>query len=184
MLSEIEEAVAARITEKLAAAAGYVAVQRGTEGVPKPAVYVSVEEGAFEKVSADVFRQTVKGYVDIVFSHLGNEEQRRRGIYPILEGVLQTLLLQTLGLEIAPVRPKAFRNVTSETLRAKGLLAYSLEFETSCHLRKLDEEEAADLLRIGLNYYLQDPEDDEVVDASDLIGEPPPEPEPEPEPES
>jgi hypothetical protein len=118
--------------------------------------------------------------VDIVFSHLGNEEQRRRGIYPLLEGIVQALLLQTLGLGIAPLRPKTFRNVTSETLRAKGLLVYSLEFETSCHLRKLDEEEADDLLRVGLNYYLQDPEDDEVADASDLIGEPAPEPEPEP----
>ncbi|ABC76431.1 phage protein Gp37 [Syntrophus aciditrophicus] len=178
MLSEIEEAIAARIKEKLAAAAGYVAVQRGTEGIPQPAVYVSLEEGAFEKVSSDSFRQTVKGYVDIVFSHLGNEEQRRRGIYPILEGIVQTLLLQTLGLGIAPLRPKAFRNVTSEALRAKGLLVYSLEFETGCHLRKLDEEAAADLLRVGLNYYLQDPEDDEVADAADLIGEPAPEPEP------
>lgn len=169
MLSEIEDAIVARIEEKLSAAAGYVAVQRGTDGIPQPAVYVSLEEGSFEKVTSSTFRQTVKGFVDIIFSHYSNEEQRRRGIFPILEGVMQTLLLQDLGLTISPLKLRGFRNVTTEDLRAKGLMAFSLELETSYHLRKLDEEETVDLLRIGLNYYLQDPVDDEVEDASDLV---------------
>lgn len=169
MLSEIEDAVAARIEDRLSDAAGYVAVQRGLEGIPKPAVYVAVESGKLSRVTSEAYKQTVTGYCFVVFSHLGGEDQRRRGVFPILEGILQAILLQTLGLDISPVVPAGFRNATTEEFSQRGLIVFSLEFETSYILKKLADEIAADLLRVGLNYYLQDPSDDDVADASDLL---------------
>jgi hypothetical protein len=80
---------------------------------------------------------------------------------------VQLLLLQDLGLGIKPLIPKSWRNATSEELRKKGLIAFTLELGTSYVISKLGEEATDDLLSIGLNYYLK-PGDD-IVDASDVI---------------
>ncbi|MCL2790119.1 MAG: DUF1834 family protein [Desulfobulbus sp.] len=171
MLNQIEDAIVALIKAKLAAAAGKVAVQKGVEGIPQPAVYVSTEAGRFEKVTFSSYKHELTIYVDIVFSYRGADDaNRRKGIYLILEGVLQALLLQDLGLAIKPLVPKNWRNTTVEELRQQGLLAFSLELATSYTISRAasDEEAAApDLLTVGLNYYLT-PGDD-IADAVDLV---------------
>jgi hypothetical protein len=168
-LNDIEETIVTRVQSKLSAAAGFVAAQRGIEGIPQPAVYVSIEEGSFRKITSTTWEQAVTCFVDIVFSNLQNEAQRRKGIYAILEGVVQCLLMQKLGLDIAPLAPKSFRNITSAEHASKGLIVYEMEFNTSCNISKLDEEETTDLLEIGLSYYLQDPTDDDIPDAADTV---------------
>lgn len=167
MLTRIEDAIVELIERKMSTTAGMVEVQKGFQGLIKPAVYVSTDAATFEKVTQSSFRQTVTVYVDIVFSHLMDERERRKGVYLILAGVVQLLLLQDLGLDIKPLTPKRWRDATTEELRKKGLIAFSLELSTSYIIRKLDEEATDDLLSIGLNYYLK-PGDD-IVDASDLI---------------
>lgn len=169
MLDQIEEAVKNRIGDKLAEAAGKLDIQRGVDGIPRQAIYVSVEEGDFARVTQETYSVAVKGYVDIVFSHLQNEEMRRKGIMPILEGVYQCLLLQKLGLSILPIVPQKFRNTTPPEMKEKGQIVFTLEFGTKFNITRLDEEAVTDLLRVGLNYYLQDPADDGVADASDLV---------------
>jgi len=169
MLTQIEDAIVARIKTKLAAAAGVVTVQKGAEGLPQPAVYVSTEEGSFRAVTQTSFNQEVKIFVDIIFSHLASEGERRKGVYLILLGIIQTLLLQKLGLAIKPLTPRGWRNTTTEEFREKGLIVYSLELATSFVITKLDDEATDDLLLVGLNYYLQDPADDGEIDASDEL---------------
>jgi hypothetical protein len=113
--------------------------------------------------------------VDIVFSHLGGEGERRKGVYLILDGVIRCLLLQTLGLAITPLMAKGWKNTTIEELRDKGLIVYSLELQTSYNLTMEREEDATtvegetpvDLMAIGLNYYLK-PGDD-LADAVDIV---------------
>jgi hypothetical protein len=167
MLTQIEDAIVERIQTKLAATAGMVAVQKGAEGLPQPAVYISTEAAKFEKTTMQSYRQEVTIFVDIIFSHLASEGERRKGVYLILQGIVQTLLLQNLGLAITPLVPRNWRNVTTEEFREKGLIVYSLELATSFVITKLDDEAVADLLTVGLNYYLK-PGDD-VVDASDTV---------------
>src|SRR5450759_4293284 len=167
MLSAIEEATSARIEAKLTAAAAKIAVQRGIEGIPVQAVYVSAEEGTFTKVTDDAFRQTVTVFVDVVFSNLQSEAQRRKGVYPIMEGVLQCLFGQRLGLDITPIIPKSFRNTTTPELKKDGLIDYSLEVTTSYHIKRIDDEAVTDLFTVGLTYFLQP--DDEVADAQDTV---------------
>jgi hypothetical protein len=169
MISAIEDAVVVRIQAKLDQALAALGIQKGTEGIPEPGVYISTEEGAFTKVSSDTFKQEITCYADIVFKHLGSkgEEQRRKGVYLILEGIVLALLLQKLELEITPIIPKSFRNNTTEEAKSKGLIVYSLTFTTSYHIKRVDDEALEDLLAIGLQYYLK-PGDD-VADASDQI---------------
>ncbi len=175
MLYEIEQAVATRIDAKLAAAGQTISVVPGMKEVPRPSVYVFMQSGGFEKVSQASLRVNVTGIVSLVFSgimdysNLSEEATRRRGIYIILETVVQAVMLQTLSLDIKPLLPKSFKDVTPDDYRERGILIYNLEIETSYHLAKVDDEVLVDLLRVGLNYYLQDPSDDNVVDASDLL---------------
>lgn len=171
MISQIEDAIVTRIKTKLAAAAGMVSVQKGIEGIPQPAVYIATENGRFERV-AQMFRQTVTIYVDIIFEHLGDESDRRKGIYLILEAITQTLLLQQLGLAIHPLHPKGWRNTTVEELHSKGLIAFSLELETSFTLALQSDEVVTDLLSLGISYFLQDPTPSATANASNTVSLP------------
>jgi hypothetical protein len=166
MLTQIEDAMVDRIKTKMSGLAGMVNVQKG-EGLSQPAVYVSTDEGKFEKITIRSYRQEVKTFVDIVFSHLASEGERRKGVNCILQGIIQVLMLETLGLNITPLIPRGWRNVTSEEWRSKGLIVFSLQLTTSFVVNKLYEEEADDLLLVGLNYYLT-PGDD-VADVTDTI---------------
>ncbi|MBI5562485.1 MAG: DUF1834 family protein [Deltaproteobacteria bacterium] len=170
MITRIEDAVVERVKSKLQTASSKVAVQKGTVGIPQPAIYVSTEEAHYEKTTQTAFRARLTLYLDVIFSHLGGEKERRKGIYLMLEGLIQALLLQDLGLKIAPIIPKGFRNVTTDELLKKGLIAYSLEMETSYYVAKIDDELLVDLLKAGLSYYLKP--GDETADATETVNLP------------
>jgi hypothetical protein len=154
VIAQLEEAVADRIREKLSAAASKIAVQRGTDLMPSPGIAVSIEDGKFAKNASDNYRLEVTGYVDIVFKELSSDAERRKGIYLVLEGIYLALILQTLGLKITPIVPRDFKNVTSKEDRDEGKIVFTFSFTTSWIVSKPDEEDAADLLTIGLGYYL------------------------------
>lgn len=158
MLSAIEDAVVAKISGDLAAAAGHIEIKRGPEGIPQPAVYVSVEEGKYRKVTSDTYAQETIVWVDIVFANLQDEAQRRKGIYPILQGIVQCLLLQKLGLKISPLVPESFINTTTQEQKEKGLIIFSLKMRTEYNITKIGEAAALDLLKVGLAYYLGEEE--------------------------
>lgn len=167
MLTSIEEAIVGTLTARLTGIAARIAVQKGFSGLPQPAVYVSTEAGVFAKKGQASYRQTVTIWVDILFSHLADDGERRKGVHLILEQVLQILLLNDLGLAINPLEPKGWRNTTPEDYRQQGLLAFSLELTTHFTTTKQEDESVDDLLEIGLNYYLT-PGDD-VVDVADTV---------------
>ncbi|MDR2551450.1 MAG: DUF1834 family protein [Desulfobulbus sp.] len=170
MINEIEDAIIALIKEKVGDVAGKIAVQKGVDGIPQPAVYVSTEAGQFKKVTFTSYQHELTIYVDIVFSYRGADDaSRRKGIYQILEGVLRILIWQDLGLAIKPLVPRNWKNTTVEEMRQQGLLAFSLELTTAYTIAQAKDEETAvaDLLAVGLNYYLT-PGDD-IADAVDLV---------------
>jgi phage gp37-like protein len=170
MINQIEDAIVALIKDRLAAAASKVEIHKGWEGIPQPAVYVATEAGKFEKITFASYRHELTIYVDIVFSYRGADDaSRRKGIYLILEGILRALIRQRLGLPIKPLTPKNWRNTTVEELRQQGLIAFSLELTTDYTIRQVtdNEEDAVDVLAVGLNYYLK-PGDD-IADAVDLV---------------
>lgn len=167
MINQIEDAIISRLRSMMSSAAGVVEVQKGIEGIPQPAVYVSTEAGSFAQVGQRSCKQTLTIFVDIIFSHLSDERERRKGIYLILAGVLQVLMFQRLGLQITALMPKNWKNTTYEELRKQGLIAFSLELSTSYIIEMVDDEAVTDLLTVGLNYYLT-PGDD-VVDAVDIV---------------
>lgn len=170
MINEIENNLVDLLTSRLESARK-IGVQKGVQGITQPAVYASVEEGRFERISKSTVKQTLKVYLDIIFANLKDQRSRREGINLILEGALLLLLFNKLGLAIDPLEPKAWRNTTTPELDELGLISYSLELSTGHYLEKLDDEAVTDLLRVGLEYFLQDPVD-ATADAIETVNLP------------
>lgn len=135
----------------------------------KPSIHVACQSGAFTKEAQGTWKCEIEVNVYILFQHFGNEDKRREGMSRIIWGVFGYLAGQKLGLSITALQPKEFRDVTDPDIINEGDLFYQLKFSTKADLKAATEEEATQLLHIGLNYYLQDPEDDDQADASDQV---------------
>jgi hypothetical protein len=161
MITEIEE----KIVEKLEAAGLPVKdfdVKKGLRGLVFPSVFVATELGSFSKITSNKTKCDLKIIISIFFKHPKNEAERRKGINPIIEGIVQTLFLEKLGLEISAIGPKTFRNATTQNLADDGILLFQIELLTSFNFTKT-EDEAAELLTVGLSYLLNGA--DEAIEA-------------------
>ncbi|MCF6246918.1 MAG: DUF1834 family protein [Desulfobacula sp.] len=138
------------------------------KSIEYPAVFVFTETGKFRKLTQRKYKCELGVFVLIAFRNVKSEKKRRHGLYPILEGVIQGLMLNNLELDIDPLIPQGFRNITDKDMQKSDVLAYQLEFSTAFTM-KPPEEKTTDLLAIGLEYYLQDPVDDSEMDARDEI---------------
>jgi hypothetical protein len=81
------------------------------------------------------------------------------------------LALKKFGLNITPLVPVSCGDATTEKMQNDLEVAYLIKFTTKFETKPEAalEEDVPELLRIGLKYYLQDPEDDNKADASDVI---------------
>lgn len=173
MLYEIEKAFKTALE---AAGLGFKAVEEKGENpvdsTPTPAALPIVGDGDLERLIDGKWKCTVEIGVLLLVKDVSGEPNRRRAVLPLIEGVTRLFAGQTLGLAIKKIRPRSFGNTTTEAFRKKGLIAYIIGFETDFVLLENDPEaDALDLLRIGLDYFLQDPADDGAADAEDLVGE-------------
>jgi hypothetical protein len=138
-------------------------------GLNYPCAMVATEEGTFTRISNGKYKCSVDVYIIVAFKDAHSEKKRRHGIYPILLGIFQLLMLQNFGLAIDDLVPRGFKNITDKDMVAKDIIAYQLGFATAFTVKMQKEEPADELLRIGLEYYLQDPVDDGEMDAQDLV---------------
>lgn len=171
ILSAIEDAIVDTLDRQQLFQVRDVDIDKIKQGLAHPAVFVSVESGSFKKVTARTWRCTARAFLVVLFKDLRDERARRRGVYPILMGVIQLLAGKRLGLSITPIAPERFRNVTRENFTRLGLTAYEIELSTSFDVTVGEEDDgtAFDMLHLGVSYYLQDPADDGEPDASDEI---------------
>jgi hypothetical protein len=167
MLSAIEQATLTKITTTLedVRAAG---IQRDARGLyVGPTVEVAILGRSFSRVTAEAFRQEATVSVLIGVTNQKGEAPRRESVNALIEGIIGLLLLETFELEIRPLTPKSFREVSDDDDVREGKILYLLEFVTSFVVVKPNAEMLTDLLSVGVNYYLK-PGDD-LVDASDPI---------------
>lgn len=119
-----------------------------------PAIRNVIADGKFTPVGQRSYRVDVTLYVIIIFRQVSDEESRRKGIYPIIGGVVQLLAGQELGLKIDELTPLSFREITNATDAESGLIVFQVPFATHFSIEKVSDEQAADLVQIGINYYL------------------------------
>lgn len=169
MLTDIEEKIAGLLLERLQSVAR-VAIEEAhaVNTLKLPGVDVVTGGGAFVRV-AQHYKLTVRVFVIVTFQHLRSTADRRKGVYPIVESIVALLAGRTLGLKIDGLKPRRLDNVTDEKEADEGKVVFQIEFETGFIIEVRDEATLADLLAVGLNYYLQDPTDDFVADAVDEV---------------
>lgn len=167
MITAIEEAVLERITTRIAALATGGNQKDTRQLLTSNAVAVAVLEGKFEHVTKNSWRQDVTVSVLVKFKNMAGEEARRKGIHPLVKGIILLLAGQKVGLGIKELQPKSFRDATSEEKYTAGVIEYLIEFTTAFYIEKQDDEVVDDLLTVGLSYLLQP--GDAVADATDTI---------------
>lgn len=157
ILSDIEQRIQDRLRDK-GLPARNIKIEKGSAGLASPRVSIAADEGAFKPVAQNAaWRCDVTVYVDVVFKNVQSDAARREGIHPLLTGILFILAGQKLGLDIDPLQPQRFQNVTTLGELQAGELVFQLLFRTGYTLRKADEEKAADLIKVGLGFFLQEP---------------------------
>lgn len=167
MLTAIEEATLARLTDKVPALKAAGLQKDNRQLLRDVSVAVAVLAGKFNRVSNNTWRAEATVSVLLAFKNMQSESARRKGINPLVLASIQTLLGQKLELSIGALQPGQFRDVTSEEKYAAGVIEYLLEFSTHFDLRQQSEENIGDLVTMAIDYLLK-PGDD-TVDASDTL---------------
>jgi hypothetical protein len=169
LLTLIEDKIVARLNAKLTGVVKVAIDEAHSKlALNLPIVEVLVGGGTFSRI-AQTFKISLQVFVILTFQNLRSVEDRRKGVYPILESILALLINNKFGLKIDALAPKRLDNITEEKEAKEGKLVFQIEFETGFVLTAISDEAIEDLLTIGLNYYLQEPADDNVADASDEV---------------
>lgn len=125
--------------------------------------------GNYERVTSTKLCCKVAIFIVLDLQHAVNATTRLRGLYTLLEAIVSYLTLKTLSLEITPIMPVRFMRQDEVERELAGIVGYGLELETSYIVTEMEDEESTHLLKVGLEYFLQDPEDDGIKDADDLV---------------
>jgi Domain of unknown function (DUF1834) len=143
-------------------------------GISQTAVHCSISDIKFDPVTMVKWKALTTLSVFIFVKNTHSQKERRHETYPIIMGCLGTLCNSQLGLAIHQLSPKRLVPVTPAAWKDSGIIVYQLDFGTSFNVSAADlAAEAADLLSVGIKYYLT-PGDD-VPDAEDTLITPPPE---------
>jgi hypothetical protein len=175
ILSRIEEKILSRLEDKGLDVKAFEIKKDRDKQITTPAALCFIETGKATKGTTFHSRKMeVDAYVLLIFKSLkavDAEKDRRRGVYPLIMGVLQYLAGQDLDLGIARLKPQGFRNITNQDDIGKARMVWQIHFTTSFEVTRTDDEEAAadDLITVGMKYFLQDPADDGKEDAEDEI---------------
>jgi len=95
-----------------------------------PAAFVAIENGAFRKISEQLIEWRPRILVAVAFKNFASDRKRRQGAVAIVETIVGLIALQTLGLDIEPIVPERFYNITDADLADKGIGVYQIEFST------------------------------------------------------
>lgn len=180
MLTEIEAAIVDRIMASalgpyLKTVDGYEkvmeAMRRGTVAGPLPGVFVKFGGGSFKKVAQRYAFKTAWTVFVAAQDLRGRDKTTKAntGAYAIIESLLALFTDHCLGLEIEPLTPMGVTENWDEDLEKQGVAIYGVDFQTAFVIEPVSDETVTDLLKVYLEYHLQDPVDNSVKDAEDQV---------------
>jgi len=104
-------------------------IRNESDGLIKPRLNVqSLNISRFMQVDNDHIKAIVDITIYAMFKSLKDDKSRRQGLYPIVEGVLASLLYQNLDLDINDIQPVSAINITPNPLVNTNIL-YSIKFQ-------------------------------------------------------
>ena len=140
------------------------------ENLKGTAANIGVSSSGFDQVSNKTIKAKAKLRILVAVKVLkaGDETERRAKSLPLCEAIIRELLLQDLGLAIDPIYPVGMNYRTAPEGFREGWIVWELLFETRFSIEKIPDEEVS-LNSIFIEYFLQDPSDDQIPDAADEI---------------
>ena len=140
---------------------GFKDLVDGTLNLTRPAVNATVQTASFEMVTQKTYRAACNLNLFVVFQTLrgGTEGDARRksGTYEIVEAIIQSLVLQDLGLDLQlPLHPVSFRNVTTPEYAKAGIAVYEIVMAFAYNFTWEDKSDDWGMLNsMVTKYYLQ-----------------------------
>jgi hypothetical protein len=129
-------------------------LQRWTRGTVVDAVITGGDHSAYN----NEIRQSINISVLVLTEMPRGVEERHKRLYPVLQGILHLLAGENLGLDISPLVPGIFSDITFEELASVGAIAWQIDFSTDYTLETASKEEAETLIELGLTYSFGDTE--------------------------
>jgi hypothetical protein len=108
--------------------------------------------GGNHSVYNNEIRQSANISVVVLTEAPRSTEERHKRLYPILQGILHLLSGEDLGLDISPLTPGAFRDVSFEELSSIGAIAWQIDFSTDYTLETASKEEAEQMIELAISY--------------------------------
>ncbi|MDR2104640.1 MAG: hypothetical protein LBP51_02685 [Deferribacteraceae bacterium] len=97
-------------------------------------------------------RQNLNVSVVVVTEAPRSADERNKRLYPVLQGILHLLSGEDLELDIAPLIPGAFRDISFDDLTSIGAIAWQIDFTTDYTLETVSKEDAEEMIELGVSY--------------------------------
>lgn len=137
-------------------------VSRTTKNLIRPAVNINIDSATKSKVTLTTDKVNLNISLILVMQNLRDESFRKVGVYRLIQGVIDTLTHQDLGLDLQDhMRFTSFRNLTDKAYQDAGYIIYQVMFSCSYNVTYDDplEKDLGFLESIWCEYYLQHPAD-------------------------
>lgn len=90
----------------------------------------------------------------MVFKNVGRPDQRRAGIYPILEATAVLITGKKFDLDIEPMIPSgSAQEIYHDKLKEIGSICYRMQFTTNFDGSAIDDSDAVRLITDAITYY-------------------------------
>ena len=170
MLQDIEDAIINRLT--LAGLNVFHWDEKPKLDEPDMAQAVArilIRGGSFDRSSMTRIKCTCEIVVVVDVLAPAGAVLRDRATYDLLMGVVGQLWNKKLGLEITPVKPTLFSRDFDGRKLDGSISTFAAVFETSFTVSEMADEADDDWNTLDLQYFLQDPTDDGLVDGEDIL---------------
>jgi hypothetical protein len=172
IIGDIESAIEARLkTGGLAVNA--FSVTEEPETIDTPAANIAFVGGQCSRLTNTTFKvDGAKFQVIVMVQDLRSEKARRLAVYPLVMSVIGLLAGKRLSvldgetprvIEARPLTPGRIAKVYESATR----MAFSIEFTTSFTITAMDDDEAAMMMTVAIDYFLK--AGDDVADARDEV---------------
>lgn len=162
---QIEESL-----EQLSVATGkFKLVEMGAQPGPLniPGINWAVVSAGFEITGRTVYQKfLILGQV--ITKNVAKESERRKSLHPAVQYVVQRTLFDNIGLDMEPIRPLSWREITSEEDLGNGLMKVEIRLECKAFVPKLSPTETEQLL-LGIDGSIMIKDGDDTADATDNI---------------
>lgn len=173
MGERITEAIKAKLVEgglEIADISFQELRDRKTGALSRPVANISINQGVYSKVVMYTFKQNTTVSIFVMVQNLKGEKIVRNGMYLLIHAIARILLLEKLGLPLQdPLIPVNFNNVTDDEFAKAGYMIYQLNLTCSFNFVKDTEKDLGAFTKIVNTYFLQDPSDDGIADASGIV---------------